>query len=82
MDVNRTFAIAKIEYFFQLQFGDIVHSFALVLTFSPPDQDILKFSHHAVYICQQWYRCTYGGGHQNDHCSCILSPQLLGNCGG
>jgi hypothetical protein len=49
MAVDGTFAIAETEYFFQLQFGDIVHSLALVLMFSPPDQEILELSHGAAY---------------------------------
>jgi len=52
MDVDGTFAIAEVEYFFWLQFGDMVHSLALVSMFSPPDQDLLELSHRAAYICQ------------------------------
>jgi hypothetical protein len=52
MDVGGTLAFAEVEYFFWLQFGDMVHSLALVSMFSPPDQDLLKLSHHAAYICQ------------------------------
>jgi hypothetical protein len=44
-------AIADIEYFFQLRFGDTVYSLALVSMFSAPDQDILNLSHRAAYIC-------------------------------
>ena len=43
--------IADIEYFFRLQFGEIIHSLALVSVFSPPDQEVLALSHHAAYIC-------------------------------
>lgn len=45
-------AIADIKYFFQLQFGDTVHSLALVSIFSPPDQELLVLSHQAAYICR------------------------------
>lgn len=44
-------AIAEVEYFFRLRFGDTVHSLALVSVFSPPDQEILELSNHAAYIC-------------------------------
>jgi hypothetical protein len=55
MYVNGTPAVGEVEYFFRLQFGDTVHSLALVSVFSPPDQELLKLSHNAVYIC-------HGGG--------------------
>jgi hypothetical protein len=45
-------AIAEIEYFFRLRFGDTVYSLALISVFSPPDQEILEVSSHAAYICQ------------------------------
>jgi hypothetical protein len=51
MNVNRTSAIGDVEYFFRLQFGDTVHSLALVSVFSPPDQELLELSHRAVYVC-------------------------------
>ncbi len=43
--------VGKVEYFFRLQFGDTVHTLALVSVFSPLDQKLLELSHHAVYIC-------------------------------
>jgi hypothetical protein len=43
--------VADVEYFFQLRFGDVVHSLALLSMFSPPDQAILEESHHTVYLC-------------------------------
>jgi hypothetical protein len=33
MDVGGTLAFAEVEYFFRLQFGDMVHSLALVSGF-------------------------------------------------
>jgi hypothetical protein len=51
MCINGTSAFAEVEYFFRLRFGDIIHSLALVSFFSPPDQDILKLSNNAAYIC-------------------------------
>lgn len=52
MDIKGTPAIAEVEYFFRLRFSDTVYSLALVSVFSPPDQEILKLSNHAVYICR------------------------------
>jgi hypothetical protein len=54
LTVNRApdIAVADIEYFFRLRFGDVIHSLALVSVFSPPDEDLLEESHHAAYICQ------------------------------
>jgi hypothetical protein len=49
--VDGTPAVGEVEYFFRLQFGETVHSLALVSVFSPPDQELLDLSHHAVYIC-------------------------------
>lgn len=46
-------AVGEVEYFFRLQFGDTVHSLALVSVFSPPDQELLELSHHAAYICHR-----------------------------
>jgi hypothetical protein len=43
--------IANVEYFFQLQFGEMVYSLALVSIFSPLDLNILELSHHVAYIC-------------------------------
>ena len=51
MTINGTSAIAEVEFFFRLQFGDVVHSLAVVSKFSPPDQEILRLSNHAAYIC-------------------------------
>ena len=53
INVNGTTAIADIEYFFRLQFGETVHSLALVTMFSPPDEEVLRESHHAAYICHR-----------------------------
>ena len=44
-------AVGEVKYFFQLQFGNTVHTLALVSVFSPPDQELLELSHHAMYIC-------------------------------
>jgi hypothetical protein len=52
MDIDGTSALAEVEYFFRLQFNDIVHSLALVSVFSPPDQETLELSHGTAYICQ------------------------------
>jgi hypothetical protein len=51
VDIGGTPAIAEVEYFFRLRFGDTVYSLALVSVFSPPDQEILELSSHAAYIC-------------------------------
>jgi hypothetical protein len=51
MYVNRMPAVGKVKYFFRLEFSNTVHSLALVSVFSPPDQELLELSHHAVYIC-------------------------------
>jgi hypothetical protein len=51
VDVNGATSIADVEYFFRLQFGEAIHSLALVTLFSPPDDDILRESHNAAYIC-------------------------------
>jgi|SRR6266478_10170328 len=51
MDIDGTLAIADVEYFFRLRFGDTVYSLALVSLFTPPDEELLEQSHHAVYIC-------------------------------
>ena len=51
MVIERTPAIAEVEYFFRLRFGETVHSLALISVFSPPDQEILEMSNHAAYIC-------------------------------
>jgi hypothetical protein len=51
MYVNGMPAVGEVKYFFRLQFGDTVHSLALVSVFSPPDQELLELSHHAIYIC-------------------------------
>ncbi len=51
MDIRGVPAIAEVEFFFQLRFGDTVHTLALVSVFSPPDQEILESSNHAAYIC-------------------------------
>jgi len=51
VDIKGTPAIAEVEYFFRLRFSDTVYSLALVSVFSPPDQEVLKLSSHAVYIC-------------------------------
>ena len=45
--------VADVKYFFWLQFGDMVYSLALVSMFSAPDQDLLKLSHHATYVCHR-----------------------------
>jgi hypothetical protein len=49
--MNGMSVITKVEYFFQLWFGDIVHSLALVSIFSPLGQDLLELSHCTAYIC-------------------------------
>lgn len=36
-----------------MQFGDVIHSLALVSVFSPPDQELLESSHRAAYICHR-----------------------------
>jgi hypothetical protein len=51
LDIDGTFAIADVKYFFRLRFDDTVHSLALVSMFSPPDQEVLELSQHAAYIC-------------------------------
>ncbi len=51
MDIGGTPTIAEVEYFFQLWFGNTIHSLTLVSVFSPPDQEILELSSHAAYIC-------------------------------
>ena len=43
--------IADIEYFFWMQFEDVVYSLALVSVFSLPDLNVLKLSNNAAYIC-------------------------------
>jgi len=48
-----TSAIAEVEFFFQLRFGDTVHTLALVSMFSPPDQETLELSNHTAYICRR-----------------------------
>jgi hypothetical protein len=53
MYLDGTPAIAEVEYFFRLQFGDTVHSLALVSVFGPPDSELLKLSHHAAYVCHR-----------------------------
>ena len=50
-------AIADVEYYFQLRFEDTVHTLTLVSMFSPPDQDLLKLSQRAVYICHHGEPC-------------------------
>lgn len=45
-------AVADIEYFFRLRFGDTVQTLSLVSMFSPPDQELLELSHRAAYICR------------------------------
>lgn len=52
MNINDITMITDVEYFFQLQFGDIVHTLALVHLFSPLDQEVLEALNHATYICQ------------------------------
>jgi hypothetical protein len=52
LTINRAPSIADVEYFFQLRFGDVIHSLALVSVFSPPDEELLKESNHAVHICR------------------------------
>jgi hypothetical protein len=51
VDVDGTSAVADIEYFFRLQFGDSFYSLALGSVFSPPDLDLLNLSEGAAYIC-------------------------------
>lgn len=51
VDIKGMLTIAEVEYFFQLRFGDDLYSLALVSVFSPPDQEILRLSSHAAYIC-------------------------------
>ncbi len=51
MYVDGTPAVGEVKYFFRLQFGDTVHTLALVSVFSPLDQELLELSHHAMYIC-------------------------------
>jgi hypothetical protein len=48
--MNGACHVADVEYFFQLRFGDIIHSLAVVSMFSLPDEELLEESHHAVYI--------------------------------
>lgn len=36
-----------------MQFGETVHSLALVSIFSPPDHNLLELSSHAAYICHR-----------------------------
>jgi hypothetical protein len=51
VDIKGTPAIAEVKYFFRLQFSNTVYTLALVSVFSPSDQEILKLSNHAAYIC-------------------------------
>ncbi|KAH9979155.1 hypothetical protein BJV77DRAFT_926428, partial [Russula vinacea] len=51
LTMNGARHVADVEYFFQLRFGDIIHSLAVVSMFSLPDEELLEKSHHAVYIC-------------------------------
>lgn len=51
MDIDGTLAIADVEYFFRLRFGETVYSLALVSMFTPPDEELLEQSHRAIYIC-------------------------------
>jgi hypothetical protein len=49
--IDGTSAIAEVEYFFCLQFGDTVHSLAVISVFSPPDNNLLRLSNNTAYIC-------------------------------
>ena len=45
--MNGAHHVADVEYFFRLQFGDIIHSLAVVSMFSLPDDDAPRAWQHA-----------------------------------
>jgi hypothetical protein len=53
MDIDGAPVFAEVEFFFQLRFGEELHSLALVTMFSAPDQEVLESSSHAAYICHR-----------------------------
>ncbi|KAK0472587.1 hypothetical protein IW261DRAFT_1343370, partial [Armillaria novae-zelandiae] len=51
INANGRIRFAEVQYFFQLCFGEFIHTLALVSIYSPPDMSLLAESFQTVYAC-------------------------------
>ncbi|SJL09586.1 uncharacterized protein ARMOST_12966 [Armillaria ostoyae] len=51
ININGRIDFAEVQYFFQLRFGEDIHTLALVSIYSPPNMSLLAESFQTVYTC-------------------------------
>ncbi|KAF7372524.1 hypothetical protein MVEN_00114300 [Mycena venus] len=51
IDPNEGKSYAEVQFFFQAKLADNLESFALVLPYCPPEQELLEASSNTLYVC-------------------------------